>query len=1371
MSLALVVGASVATVAPGPAAAADIKVDNLNDAGPGSLRDAVDKANATTELDVIVFNSALNGTLTLTSGAIGIDQNVVIDASDAGEILISGDDSSRIFTVLDAELTIVRLGLTRGNGNAGGAIYAEGDVTLRSSVISSSSSGDQGGAIYATGDVTITGSEVKDNSAEYGGGIYAGDVVIETGSRISDNRAVRGGGGVWAEGGVAVRDSSIVDNTACTDGDNYNAGGGGVFVASAPATISGSTISGNTCATKSGGALQVFSDTALDIDDTVFSDNAAAHGGAIRVADSVVATIDGGDFDGNTSDFGGGAISATASSLSITDSTFDTNTATDGPGGAVALEATDATVTGSSFSDNVSGISGGGIDTFDSDLGLTNTSFTRNAASFGGGAVSVYEAAVTTTGGNFTSNRAEYGGAMNVVLTGDMVVDGTRFVGNEATAAEGGGLTVFPPSTPAATLDVSGAVFEDNISAADGGAVFVNPIQSAVFTEVSAFDNSATGAGGAFRIESPTSVTFDGGAVTGNTASSGGGLSVIGASVAISGTDISDNAASVYGGGVEIREGHLGLADSTFTSNTSGLGGGAVHGFDASLTAADSDFESNASPNGGAIDVALDGELRLERSTFARNRATAADGGAVNARGLSFGGSSEVVVDTVVFTDNTAERGGGAFWSFDLDDATFTDVTATGNEAGGRGGAFVLRVEGEVDFEGGAVSNNTAPTGGGIYAQNTDLDIESTTLSGNTATDGDGGAVSRGSSIDSSLSINNSIVSDNRAPLGSGGAIDALDVSIDTSFVSDNAAGDSGGAVDAVQAFIDRSTFADNEAGGDGGAIHTSGALVADDSTFSANSAVGQGGALATEGGNNYLFHVTITGNSAGVSGGGAHNDSARVAAVGNSIIAGNQAPVAPDIEMLVAPRYSIIGDIGPTPFLDEDGRPEVGLLIGVGPLLGPLADNGGTTLTHALMPRSPAIDLGRVPQTAPRSDQRGVIRDVGRAPDAGAFEYDGPLPVWIPVTPARLADTRSTGETVDGRFRAAGLVPGGQFVEIDIAGRGGVPENASSAVVNVTAIRPSATGFLTVFPCTETRPNASSVNYTTGVNLPNEVAAGLSAAGSICVYSKEDTHISVDVVGYVPSTSPFVPVEPGRLLDTRDTGVTVDGRFRADGRRAGRSELKLAIGGRYGIPADAAAVVVNVTAVRPSDRGFLTVHRCVGERPLSSSLNYIAGGNRANEILAGLDDDGNLCIYTHVDTDVLVDVVGYLPAGTDLTPVEPARVFETRTTTSTVDGQFAGGGKLPAGSTTRVQIAGRAGVGDDAISVNINVTAVAASRRGFVTVFPCGERPLAASLNYIPGVNGGNDLIAGLDDDGGLCIYNLSETHLTIDIAGYTTL
>ena len=86
----------------------------------------------------------------------------------------------------------------------------------------------------------------------------------------------------------------------------------------------------------------------------------------------------------------------------------------------------------------------------------------------------------------------------------------------------------------------------------------------------------------------------------------------------------------------------------------------------------------------------------------------------------------------------------------------------------------------------------------------------------------------------------------------------------------------------------------------------------------------------------------------------------------------------------------------------------------------------------------------------------------------------------------------------------------------MQIAGRGDVPVEATAVVINVTAVGADGVGFVTVHPCVDPRPNASSVNYVAGINSANELIAQLAADGTLCMYSSESTHLLVDVVAYI---------------------------------------------------------------------------------------------------------------------------------------------------------------------------------------------------------------------------------------------------------------
>jgi hypothetical protein len=90
-------------------------------------------------------------------------------------------------------------------------------------------------------------------------------------------------------------------------------------------------------------------------------------------------------------------------------------------------------------------------------------------------------------------------------------------------------------------------------------------------------------------------------------------------------------------------------------------------------------------------------------------------------------------------------------------------------------------------------------------------------------------------------------------------------------------------------------------------------------------------------------------------------------------------------------------------------------------------------------------------------------------------------------------------------------------------------------------------------------------------------------------------------------------------------------------------------------------------------------------------------------------------------------------------------------------------------GDTLVVQLTGRNGIPTDAQAVTAYVTGVGPATVGFVTVWPCSDsRPLASSLNHDPGVDGGNELVVRLDDDGRICVFTRGATHITIDVAGY---
>ncbi len=258
-----------------------------------------------------------------------------------------------------------------------------------------------------------------------------------------------------------------------------------------------------------------------------------------------------------------------------------------------------------------------------------------------------------------------------------------------------------------------------------------------------------------------------------------------------------------------------------------------------------------------------------------------------------------------------------------------------------------------------------------------------------------------------------------------------------------------------------------------------------------------------------------------------------------------------------------------------------------------------------------------------------------------------------------------------------------------------------------------------------------------------------------------------------VPPGVPFDDVEtvvPVRLLDTRDTGETIDGRFEKIGRVVAGGEVELDVLGRGGVAPDAAAVVLNVTMIRPDGNGFVTISPC-GDRPNASSMNAPSSrGVVANEVVAKVSASGRVCLYSSTGTHLAADVTGFVPESSSVESLEPARLLDTRDGQNTVDDRFAGVGRLPAGGEVELDVLGRGGVPASGVgAVIVNVTMIRPDGNGFVTISPCGVRPNASSMNA-PSGRGvvANEVIAKVSAAGTMCLYSSVGTHLAADVVGY---
>ena len=273
--------------------------------------------------------------------------------------------------------------------------------------------------------------------------------------------------------------------------------------------------------------------------------------------------------------------------------------------------------------------------------------------------------------------------------------------------------------------------------------------------------------------------------------------------------------------------------------------------------------------------------------------------------------------------------------------------------------------------------------GGGIYSRGATLSLDHSLIQNNQTGEGGDGDLSDGRggggggifSNGNTLTLDNSVVQNNKSGDGLGGGIYSVvdSAQISTSSIHNNDSTSNGGGIyiqSATVFTVDSSTFSNNNARFGGGISAASSDATINNSTFSGNVAEAAGGIL-TDNSNFIILDSTITDNEATDWGGGVANSFTSSISIGNTILAGNTAVTDPDgasrlNATVTSLGHNIIGDdsgFGFTAIASD----QVGTTASpIDPMLGPLGDNGGPTLTHSLIPGSPAIDMGRPALVSP---------------------------------------------------------------------------------------------------------------------------------------------------------------------------------------------------------------------------------------------------------------------------------------------------------------------------------------------------------------------------------------------------------------------
>jgi len=229
----------------------------------------------------------------------------------------------------------------------------------------------------------------------------------------------------------------------------------------------------------------------------------------------------------------------------------------------------------------------------------------------------------------------------------------------------------------------------------------------------------------------------------------------------------------------------------------------------------------------------------------------------------------------------------------------------------------------------------------------------------------------------------------------------------------------------------------------------------------------------------------------------------------------------------------------------------------------------------------------------------------------------------YVPLTPARISDTRAAS----GFPNAGATLTAGGTEKVVVEGAGGVPTSGVSAVVlNVAATNETASGFLTVFPDGAAQPVVANLNTLPNTSVSNLVTVAVGTDGDVSIFNHAgSTDVVVDVEGYytttVGTTGLYDAVTPDRVFGTTTGGTPI---------AAGTSTAVTVTGGTTGVPADAKAVVFNLTASAGTSASFLTAFPAGSNRPTASNLNFGANQIIGNRVTVPVGTGGQVMIYNN---------------------------------------------------------------------------------------------------------------------------------------------
>ncbi len=1233
------------------------------DSGVCSLQNALDAAASSTYTSsdaVTIYLEHTNGDTcssssvctfkddyTLSSStkasSITIEPSGTVSLASSSNVVLNGNALGTVFTNDAPSGTTVALeGMEITNGSApGGDGYGgggldnsnSGTVNVTDSTISNNiaTSGDSdgdgdgyGGGIYnnSTGAVNVTDSTISNNSANHGGGIYnkgTGTVTV-TDSTIGGSTATSGntasggsGGGIYNDstGAVAVTGSTISNNSAY--------GGGGINNNSTGiVTVTDSTISGNSVTTGVGGGINNNNGTVTVTDSTIGGSTATSgntasggYGGGIYNYSGTV-TVKDSTISGNSTTYGGGIDNS--GTMTVKDSTISGNSTTYGGGidNNGTMTVTDSTISGNSTT------YGGGIDNNTGSMNVTDSTISGNTSNSYGGGIYNDTYTVNVTDSTISGNTATFGGGI-YNYSGAIDVTDSTISGNSATSGgSGGGIYNY-----SSTIDVTDSTISGNSATGGGGGIYS---YSSVYMAGSILDNATGGncsgylsrfTDDGYNLSSDNTCGFSESTsqpTTTDTTVPNLDLGTLGnnggptETVAVTSSS-SAAAAAITNPNVTIGTTSVDLCSGSYNGANLSQDQRGVSRPATSCSAGAYQYIPPPPPPAPSI-------TSISPTTGSTSGGTTVTITGDNLSGVAyvFFGSTEATSFTVISSTEiqatspaesagavnmTVTSPGGTSPVTSADEFTYTSPTPTLKPPTVTG-----------------ISPTSGPTTGGT----------SVTITGTGFTSS--ATVMFGSVTATAVTVNSATSISATSPAESAGTVN---VTVTTpSGTSATSTADQFTYVVPVAPVtgdaytpVNPARLADTRC-----SATPTPSYCASENLPTQNSKLTPLSGEATE-------NITVT---------GLDGIPISATAVVVNVTAVNMTSAG---YLSIYPEGSTLPVVSSLNWTSTSGI--VTNLVTVPVNNGQIAVMNGAGSTVNVI-----VDI------------EGYYAPPGSTP-AGLYNF---------VTPTRVADTRCSESPLPTNIASsycaslpsvnsnATTLGAGQTENIAVTGIDGIPTSGVSAVVlNLTAIGPTAGGYLAAFPAGSTKALVSTVNFNKNETVPNSAIVKVGTNGEISIYNNSgNTNFTVDVSGYYTDGSSssqtgslFNPVTPARILDTRcsqspqpsscvsENLPTANANLSAI--QAGKS-ITVQVTGEADIPSDTTAVVGNLTATGSAGSGYLTVY-LGSTAPTTSDVNFTTSTTDANMVISQLNSSGQMNISASATANALFDVYGWFTAVT----------------------------------------------------------------------------------------------------------------------------